>query len=75
MDEFEGCSCGGDCEECDCEEDEYNVGDIYCPKCFGFEFSQVNSYIECVECGSLYDLDREELPFVTYEELENAEDN
>lgn len=74
-------------DECECDvcrelresgEDLQYIGNIYCPAsgCYCFEFTQHSEiYVECVECGTMYNLEKEELPFVTYEEIEKCGDN
>ena len=60
------------------DQEMYELGNCYCPNnnCFGFSFIEHGGgIIECQECGALYNVDEDELPFISHEEMSKAQDN
>lgn len=68
-------------DECDDEydgEEEEILGGIFCPtrNCFSFSFIRHGGgIIECEECGGIYNMDHDDMPYVSYGEINNAEYN
>lgn len=65
-------------EEFEEEEEMQEIGNCFCPNnnCFSFAFlDHGGGILECEQCGALYRIDEDELPFISHEELINAKDN
>lgn len=65
--------------ECDEEyEDEEILGGVFCPtrNCFSFSFIRHGGgIIECEECGGIYNMEHDDMPYIPYDEINNAEEN
>lgn len=69
---------GDDDEDEECDEEEEILGGVFCPtrNCFSFSFiHHGGGIIECEECGGIYNMEHDDMPYVPYDEINNAKEN